>query len=187
MFNDISDGDSKNLISLEGRDLKNGCTILLRGAGGDELARVKRVIKSVLLVKLHCKYERSFLLHEDVQTENFPESKKCLFQELTLSPFIKIECDQNCFDEDDECDDDNDGDVDSCDDYDFEVPLTNGTSQPELSASAPSLPKSVRLSSTGFEKFVFTSGMDDSKMRCVHHHFKVCTSMPQLILVPTLC
>ena len=52
MFNDISDGDAKNLISLEGRDLKNGCTILLRGGGGEELARVKRVIKSVLLVKV---------------------------------------------------------------------------------------------------------------------------------------
>jgi len=53
---------------------------------------VKRIIRRLLLVKLHCKYERSFLLHEDVQTEDFPQLAMVRFQEMTLSPFVSIPC-----------------------------------------------------------------------------------------------
>ena len=156
MFNKLLDDEPKNLISLEGRELKNGCTILLRGGNGEELARVKRVIKRVLLAKLHCKYERSFLLHQDVQREKFPEMQRFKFDEMTLSPFVNI----NNFSEDSgsedgaECGEDENVDVD----FDARSSLDKD--------SAPANRIDLSFSPIcDFENYVFTSGMEDIKSR----------------------
>jgi hypothetical protein len=158
MFNDISDGEPKNLISLEGRDLKKGCTILLRGGSGEELAKVKRIIKRILLIKIHCKYERSFLLHEDVQTEKFPIARKSKFYEMTLSPFVSIPCeDLSLLDVGDESDVDDEAD----DGY----PDKTGFNQNELVSVNKKIQAVNERPLCAFEKFVFTSGMEDVQTR----------------------
>lgn len=59
----------KNLIFLEGSNATNkyGCCIVLRGGSLKELAKVKRVMKQLLLVKTHAKFEKAFLLDESAQ------------------------------------------------------------------------------------------------------------------------
>ena len=159
MFNDINEGEPKNLISLEGRDLKNGCTILLRGGSGEELAKVKRVIRRILLIKIHCKYERSFLLHEDVQTEKLPEIKKVKFYEMTLSPFVSIPCDDLSL-----------LDVGESDDGESDYYDQTGFNQNEHVSASSCLNLRIDQAKNdtplcAFEKFVFTSGMEDIETR----------------------
>ena len=87
-------GAKTPLITLERSDLSNGCTVLLRGGEQKELAKVKRVILRMLLLKSNARYERAFLLTEYAQAAHFdPDFKQFQgykLKELTLSPFVKI-------------------------------------------------------------------------------------------------
>ena len=93
----MDDMTRRNYIILEQSDdikLMKGCTVLLRGGSSDELARVKRVLKRMLLVKQSARYEKAFLLTEYCQIDRFKENtllyNDCSFSQLTLSPFVTI-------------------------------------------------------------------------------------------------
>jgi hypothetical protein len=123
----------------------------------------------VLLVKLHCKYERSFLLHEDVQNEKYPEIAHRKFKEMTLSPFVGFPAEEDVDDDDADVDDD-DRSVDSFVDSvvkeaDDDCADNDGADE---TATEP-LPEEGRANGIRicpFEKLIFTSGMEDIKTRC---------------------
>ena len=87
----------KNLIVLEHAENTlpiNGCTVLLRGGSVEELCRVKRVLKRMLLMRQHAKYEKAFLLTEYCQIDGFKKNiydfQRCDLNEMTLTPFVRI-------------------------------------------------------------------------------------------------
>ncbi len=84
----------KHLVYLEDSQRPNqwGCCFLLRGGSRTELAKVKRVMKQFLLLKTHATFEKSFLLDESCQVENFivPDYKSSHISRLSLSPFIEL-------------------------------------------------------------------------------------------------
>jgi len=49
-----------------------GCTILLKGAHGDELKKVKHVVQYVIFVAYHLALETSFLADEGVTLPELP-------------------------------------------------------------------------------------------------------------------
>ncbi len=85
---------AKNLILLEDTqgDFDKGCCVILRGGSPRELTKVKRVLKQLLVVKVHAKYEKAFLLEECSQIDNFivPYHYEMQVHELSLSPFIDL-------------------------------------------------------------------------------------------------
>ena len=90
----------KNLIFLEASPSaatagpsQEGCCILLRGAANSQLTKVKRVMKQLLVVLTHAKYEKAFLLDESAQVDNFilPDYKSNHISTLSLSPFLDLQ------------------------------------------------------------------------------------------------
>ena len=69
---------AKNLIFLEGSHYNHwGCCIVLRGGSLKELVKVKRIMKQLMLVKTHARFEKAFLMDESAQVStkyhsNFP-------------------------------------------------------------------------------------------------------------------
>lgn len=77
---------------LEGRDKKPGCTILLRGGPKKELLRVKRIIRTLLLMERNANLEKAYFLaiHAAPSEKHIPILGVKL-NEITLSPFIRLE------------------------------------------------------------------------------------------------
>ena len=82
-------------------DSLRGCTVLLRGGTLRELAKVKRILSRLLLLKSNARYEKAFLLTEYSQVSNFDSSFKSYegwdLRELTLSPFVRIKAPEGYF------------------------------------------------------------------------------------------
>ena len=72
-------------------DVVEGCCVVLRGSTSTELARVKRVMRQFLVVKIHAEFEKAFLLDESAQVDNFivPDYQKHI-STLSLSPFLEV-------------------------------------------------------------------------------------------------
>ena len=68
-----------------------GCCVVLRGSTSSELARVKRVMRQCLVVKMHAIFEKAFLLDESAQLDNFivPDYQNHI-STLSLSPFLEL-------------------------------------------------------------------------------------------------
>ncbi|GMI86042.1 FORMS APLOID AND BINUCLEATE CELLS 1B [Hibiscus trionum] len=64
----------KTLMYFEGCPKPLGCTILLRGANGDDLKKVKHVIQYGIFAAYHLALETSFLADEGASLSEFPNS-----------------------------------------------------------------------------------------------------------------
>ncbi|MQL80211.1 hypothetical protein Taro_012653, partial [Colocasia esculenta] len=62
----------KNLMFFEGCPKPLGCTVLLKGANGDELKKVKHVIQYAVFAAYHLALETSFLADEGASLPEFP-------------------------------------------------------------------------------------------------------------------
>ncbi|CAN4089210.1 unnamed protein product [Withania somnifera] len=69
---DIGKKVVKTLMYFEGCPKPLGCTILLRGANGDELKKVKRVVQYSIFAAYHLALETSFLADEGASLPEFP-------------------------------------------------------------------------------------------------------------------
>ncbi|PPS04159.1 hypothetical protein GOBAR_AA16503 [Gossypium barbadense] len=65
---------AKTLMYFEGCPKPLGCTILLRGANGDELKKAKNVIQYGIFAAYHLALETSFLADEGASLPEFPNS-----------------------------------------------------------------------------------------------------------------
>ncbi|GAB4849986.1 hypothetical protein Ancab_029285 [Ancistrocladus abbreviatus] len=65
-------GLTKTLMYFEGCPKPLGCTILLRGAGGDELKKVKHVVQYGVFAAYHLALETSFLADEGASLPDLP-------------------------------------------------------------------------------------------------------------------
>lgn len=115
----------KNLISLEGAEFSKGCCVILRGASKLKLAKVKRVLKQVLVLKCHSKFEKAFLHNQSSQIDHFAKlphlSSSDLDYKITrlaLTPFVEIEKeDESESSESEKEDDDDEDDEDDADEW----------------------------------------------------------------------
>ena len=62
----------KTLMFFDGFPKPLGCTVLLKGANGDELKKVKRVVQYAIFVAYHLALETSFLVDEGVTLPELP-------------------------------------------------------------------------------------------------------------------
>ncbi|XP_039058298.1 1-phosphatidylinositol-3-phosphate 5-kinase FAB1B-like [Hibiscus syriacus] len=65
---------AKTLMYFEGCPKPLGCTIILRGANGDELKKVKHVVQYGIFAAYHLALETSFLADEGASLPEFPNS-----------------------------------------------------------------------------------------------------------------
>ncbi|CAI9764065.1 unnamed protein product [Fraxinus pennsylvanica] len=67
---------SKTLMFLEGCPTRLGCTILLMGANGNELKRIKCVFRCAVVMAYHLMLETSFLLDQRAMFSTIPLNKE---------------------------------------------------------------------------------------------------------------
>ncbi|KAE8689489.1 1-phosphatidylinositol-3-phosphate 5-kinase FAB1A [Hibiscus syriacus] len=65
---------AKTLMYFEGCPKPLGCTIILRGANGDELKKIKHVVQYGIFASYHLALETSFLADEGASLPEFPNS-----------------------------------------------------------------------------------------------------------------
>ncbi|KAL2467538.1 putative 1-phosphatidylinositol-3-phosphate 5-kinase FAB1D [Forsythia ovata] len=66
---------SKTLMFLDGCPTRLGCTILLMGANGDELKKIKLVVRCAVVMAHHLMLETSFLLDQRAMFSTIPPNK----------------------------------------------------------------------------------------------------------------
>ncbi|GKB74528.1 1-phosphatidylinositol-3-phosphate 5-kinase FAB1B-like protein, partial [Tanacetum coccineum] len=76
----------KTLMYFEGCPKPFGCTILLRGANGDELKKVKHVVQYGVFVAYHLALETSFLADEGTSLPELPLNAAALIVALPDKP-----------------------------------------------------------------------------------------------------
>ncbi|XP_022878792.1 putative 1-phosphatidylinositol-3-phosphate 5-kinase FAB1D [Olea europaea var. sylvestris] len=84
---------SKTLMFLEGCATRLGCTILLMGANGNELKRIKCVFRCAVVMAYHLMLETSFLLDQRAMFSTIPLNK-VVYLALTDQQLLSIDTDK---------------------------------------------------------------------------------------------